>query len=257
MAWSAGKIPVTKPSAMLMPKPMSKARAGKKNMRQQAGQCRVAARNDQPRQSQTDSSAEDREQARLGEHERDDLPVGKTDGLEHAQFAGPLAHGLRHGVAGHEQDGEEYRAQNRRDNEDDVADLAGPALNERAFRLRLGFRRRIFKFRVHPFGHFRRLRRILDADGVPADLSLARAAALHQNNRSGKTAAWCRCLCLSRRKCPRCQMSRSGFRPAASRWWIGWAPCRRFSSGTVPPSGGRRSRPSAWPARPSPVPAAG
>ena len=106
-----------------------------------------------PRQPQTNGSANDGEQAGFSQHERNDLAVGETDGLEHAQLAGPLAHGLRHGVAGHEQDGEKDRAQNRRDNEDNVADLTGPGLNERAFRLGLGFRRRIFKFFVHLFGH--------------------------------------------------------------------------------------------------------
>ena len=114
---------------------------GQKEHRQQAGQILSHDGCDRARQSQTNHSADDGEQARFGEHERDDLSVGETDGLEHAQFAGPLAHRLRHGVAGHQQDGEEHRAQNRRDDEDDVADLAGPALNERAFRLGLGFRR--------------------------------------------------------------------------------------------------------------------
>ena len=152
---------------------MNKSRVGRKNIGSRPANCSAMTGMISARQSQTQRPADDGEQARFGEHERDDLPVGEADGLEHAQFAGPLAHRLRHGVAGHQQDGEEHRAQNRRDDEDDVADLAGPALNERAFRFGLGFRRRILKFRVHPFGHFRRLRRILDADGVPADLALA------------------------------------------------------------------------------------
>ena len=60
--------------------------------------------------------------------------------------------------------------ENGRDDQGDVADLAGPALEEGAFRLRFGFGVGVFKFLVHQFRHFRGLRRVFDADGVPADL---------------------------------------------------------------------------------------
>src|ERR1039458_4073317 len=127
----------------------------KKEHRQQAARG-VAAGNYQPRQSQAQCSAQDRQQARLGEHQPDDLSVGEADGLEHTQLAGPLAHRLRHGVAGHQQDGEKHRAEDGGDNKHDVADLARPRLHKRAFRLRLGFRRRILEFLVHPLCHFHR-----------------------------------------------------------------------------------------------------
>ena len=118
---------------------MSKSRVGKKNSgsRPPVGSPREMISHARPRPSAPPSTVSRHDSASTSD---DDLRVGEADGLEHAQFAGPLAHGLGHGVAGHQQDGEKHRAQNGRDDEDDVADLAGPGLNERAFRLGFGFR---------------------------------------------------------------------------------------------------------------------
>src|ERR1019366_8050316 len=97
----------------------------------------LVRRKDSRHNPQHDADPQPRQQTRFGKHQRDDLSVGETDGLEHAQLSRPLAHRLGHRVAGHQQDREKHRAQDRRDDHHDVADLPGPRLHERALPLRL------------------------------------------------------------------------------------------------------------------------
>ena len=65
--------------------------------------------------------------------------MGEPERLEDADLGYALAHHLAHGVAGHQQDGEEHRAENRHQDGADVADLLGEALQERELGLRLDF----------------------------------------------------------------------------------------------------------------------
>ena len=89
----------------------------------------VAAEDDHPTQPQSKSASDNGHQAGLGQHHRQDLAVGKTDGFKYPQFAGAFAHGLRHGVACDKKKRKEDRAQNRRNNQSDVTNLAGPGLH--------------------------------------------------------------------------------------------------------------------------------
>ena len=87
--------------------------------------------------------------------------IGETHRLERAKLASAFAHGLRHGVARDEQDGEKDRAEHGDHDCADVADLLREARGHRAFRLGLGFVRGVGKFPVDLLRNLRGLVGIL------------------------------------------------------------------------------------------------
>ena len=92
-------------------------------------------------------AADEGDEQRLGQHQREHRRVREAEGLEHGQLAGALAHRLRHGVADDEQDGEEHRRQDGDHDRADVADLLGEALDEPLLGGRLGLGLRVGEHR--------------------------------------------------------------------------------------------------------------
>ena len=64
------------------------------------------------------------QQHRLRQHQREDAAVGEADGLEDGELRNALAHRLRHGVAGEENEREEHRGHDPAHDEPDVGELA-------------------------------------------------------------------------------------------------------------------------------------
>src|SRR5262245_43601340 len=67
---------------------------------------RVAGLDEHPRDEQSGAAADERDEERFGEHQREDSHVGEAECLQDRQLAGSLAYRLRHRVADDEQDGE-------------------------------------------------------------------------------------------------------------------------------------------------------
>jgi hypothetical protein len=124
------------------------------------------------------AGAEAEEQHGLGQHEGRHARVGEAERLENGQLGNPLAHRLRHRVAGEDQDGEEDRDENARDHRADVADLLGEADGElllgRGLRLVGGIGEEPVDLRRDGFG----LLGVRDALDVPAGLAAPELARL-------------------------------------------------------------------------------
>jgi hypothetical protein len=196
IACSAGNRPVTTPSTTHSPTPSSRSavRKLKRGSSPPVGSPLTVSSQARASPSPPPSPASS---AGFGEHQSQHLGGGETDGLEHAEFADALAHGLGHGAAGHEEDGEKHRSKNAGDNEGDVANLPRPGLGERALGLRLGLGRRVLKFLVDEPGDLRRLRGVLARGWCTTRPAPGRdpRRASRRNSRSGKTSAWCRSPC--------------------------------------------------------------
>src|SRR5262245_20946417 len=82
---------------------------------------RISERNQSPGEGETRETADRGDEERLPEDQTQDLSVRESKGLEDGELARALAHGLRHGVARHEQDGEEHRAENGLHDRTDVS----------------------------------------------------------------------------------------------------------------------------------------
>src|SRR6266566_4724524 len=80
-------------------------------------------RHHQPAEQQTEDPAEDSDDQRFTQNDAEYEFVAKAHRLKQPQFLRPLAHRLRHGVAGNEQDGEKDSTEYGCDDHRDVADL--------------------------------------------------------------------------------------------------------------------------------------
>ncbi|KAG1454543.1 hypothetical protein G6F57_015482 [Rhizopus arrhizus] len=89
-------------------------------------------------QAHADQAAEADQQHRLHHHQGQHGAVPEAQRLQRGQFGHALAHRLRHGVAGQQQQGEEHRAHDRGDDHADVGELLDEGLLERRLGLGLG-----------------------------------------------------------------------------------------------------------------------
>ncbi len=187
IACMAGRKPVTIPSRTARTTPSDGIPPGQIEDRKLAPR-RIARRDGQPGEPETEQAADDRDQARLGQHEPEHLPVGEAHRLEHAELVRPLAHGLGHGVARDQQDGEEDRAAGWPVR---IAPMSPTCLAndcaKRLLGLGLGLGRRVGEDRRRSAARFRPRARVVDPDHVPADRSLGcRCAPPRRGSRSGR-----------------------------------------------------------------------
>ncbi len=173
----AGRKPTTKPIASISTMPRLQVEPPIGWEIHASAATGIDGRQQHLREQKAEHAAEHDQQHGFGEHEAKHALVGKTNRLQHRELRNALAHGLRHRVAGEQDQREEHSRDDGADDQADVAELLDERKIERLLGLRLGFVIGIRGQRIDRGRDSLRILRIVYAREVPADRAAAERAA--------------------------------------------------------------------------------
>ena len=139
---------------------------------------RITEKRPQFCQRQTDRSAHQRDQDRLGQNEHQHKTIRKPHRLQNGKLPDALAHSKRHRVSGHQQEREKHYAANRENQEFNIPGLFYPGRGHRLQSFALRLKRRVREHVVNCLYHPGSVIRRVELHRIPADLAFERSRAM-------------------------------------------------------------------------------